>query len=227
MRSAASVDCGHYREKDHTIGQCQRQLLPSTSYLGYNAELEAAWMSHDLLLARSARSSNVSVVNDLPNTTNSGTYTFGMQISKSKDKKYEISLPVNAMYTQSRSSINSGVTTRYWTYEIVPGGDLFLPLKFQVHADCDVSLRQKTSVFDNNTNVTLLNAWIGKKFFKGDALLLKASGNDLLNQNIGFNRTVNSNFVSQNTYSTIKRYFMLSIVWNFNKAGSPAPGNGR
>jgi len=41
--------------------------------------------------------------------------------------------------------------------------DVFLPLKFQVHADADVSLRQKTAVFTTNNNVTLLNAWIGQK----------------------------------------------------------------
>jgi hypothetical protein len=92
-----------------------------------------------------------------------------------------------------------------------------------VHADADINLRQKTSVFDNNNNVVLLNAWVGRKFLKNDALLLKASGNDLLNQNVGFNRTVNSNFISQNTYSTIKRYVMFSLVWNFTKPGTPAP----
>ena len=197
-----------------------------SGYFGYDIKWKKPGMS-SYFFSQVNQSSNVSVVNDLPNRTNSGSYQFGTEWYKSKDKQYEISLRTSATYTLSQSSINTGVTTHYWTYDITPGADLFLPLKFQVHADCDVNLRQKTSVFDNNTNVTLLNAWLGKKFLKGDALLLKASGNDLLNQNIGFNRTVNSNFVSQNTYSTIKRYFMLSIVWNFNKAGSPAPANGR
>jgi hypothetical protein len=31
--------------------------------------------------------------------------------------------------------------------------------------------------------------------------------------------------ISQNVYSTIQRYFMLSVIWNFNKAGTPAPKN--
>ena len=69
----------------------------------------------------------------------------------------------------------------------------------------------------------LLNAWFGKKLLKNNTLLLKVAGNDLLNQNTGFQRTVNSNFITQNTYSTIKRYFMFSVVWNFAKAGTPVP----
>jgi hypothetical protein len=68
-----------------------------------------------------------------------------------------------------------------------------------------------------------VNAWLGKKFLKGDALLVKVSGNDLLNQNIGFNRSATSNFITQTTFSNIKRFYMLSVVWNFTKAGTPAP----
>ena len=170
------------------------------------------------------QSNNVSIVNNLPNTTHSGNYTFGFNMYKSKDKKYNFGIRPSATYTQSRSTINNGVTTRYWTYNLNPEMDIYLPFHFQVHGDADINLRQKTSVFENNNNVVLLNAWIGRKFLKNDALLLKASGNDLLNQNTGFNRTVNSNFISQNTYTTIKRYFMLSVVWNFTKAGTAMPG---
>jgi Outer membrane protein beta-barrel family/Carboxypeptidase regulatory-like domain len=168
---------------------------------------------------------NVSVVNSLPNTTNSGNYSLGMNLYKSKDKKYELGLSTNATYTNSHSSIQSNIKTNYWTYNVQPNFDIFLPKKFQVHSDADANFRQKTSAFDFNTNVILWNAWIGKKFLKGDALLIKASANDLLNQNKGFNRTVNSNFISQNTYTTIQRFFMLSVVWSFNKAGTPVPTN--
>ena len=196
-----------------------------SGYLGYDFKWKKPNIS-TYFFSDIQHNSNVNIVNEERNVTNSDSYQFSMESYKSKEKKYDLNLRTSATYTQSRSSVNSSITTHYWTYEIAPGGDLFLPLKFQLHADADVSLRQKTSVFDNNTDVTLINAWIGKKFFKGDVLLLKAAGNDLLNQNIGFNRIVNSNFISQNTYSTIRRYFMFSIVWTFNKAGSPAPGNG-
>ncbi|HTI09268.1 MAG TPA: TonB-dependent receptor [Puia sp.] len=184
------------------------------------------WAAPDIHFGLSTEinnSTNVSVVNNFLNKTNSGSYQVGAGVYKTKEKKYELSFRGTATYTNSTSSINTGISTDYWTYNLTPAVDVFLPLKFQVHGDADVSLRQKTAVFNTNNNVTLLNAWIGKKFLKNDALLLKASGNDLLNQNIGFNRTVNSNFITQNTYSTIKRYFMLSIVWNFTKAGTPAP----
>jgi hypothetical protein len=169
------------------------------------------------------QSSNVSVVDGLTNNTRSGTYVGGVYLSKSKEKKYELNLSSSVSYTLSESSINSGISTHYFTYQINPSLDIFLPLHFQIHGESDIQLRQKTIAFPTNNNVVQLNGWVGKKFLKNNNLLLKAAVNDLLNQNTGFNRSVNSNFISQNTYSTIKRYFMFSAVWNFTKPGTPAP----
>jgi len=149
----------------------------------------------------------------------------GISLYKSKEKKYDLSLRPSATYTDSRSSINTQTSTKYWTYTIHPDLNIYLPLKFFIRADADVNLRPKTAVFTNNLNNTLLNAALGKKFLKNDALVISISGNDLLNQNIGINRNTYSNFISQNTYNTIKRYFMLTAVWNFTKAGTPAPNN--
>ena len=161
----------------------------------------------------------VSIVNNSFNATTSGIYTAGLHLSREKEKKYSIDLGTSATYTHSTSSIQSGVQTNFWTYDLNPGLHIFLPLRLEINTDCDFNLRQKTPVFDANNNVILWNAWIGRKFLKKDALLVKLSGNDLLDQNVGFNRTVNSNYISQNTYSTIRRYFLLSVVWNFSKTG--------
>jgi hypothetical protein len=44
---------------------------------------------------------------------------------------------------------------------------------------------------------------------------------DVLNQNIGFYRNATSNYINENTYVVLKRYFMFSLTYNFIKA----PGN--
>jgi outer membrane receptor protein involved in Fe transport len=191
-------------------------------YLSYSFK----WKTPDIRFdfhVNPSQSNNVSIVDGISNATRSKIASFGTGVSKSKEKKYEIGSDFSASYTTSRSTINTGVNTEYWTYEIQPYGNLYLPLHFQIHADGDINLRPKSAAFPTSNNVVLLNAWVGKKFLKNDALLVKAAVNDLLNQNVGFNRSVNSNFITQNTYSTIKRFGMLSVVWNFAKAGTPAP----
>ena len=39
----------------------------------------------------------------------------------------------------------------------------------------------------------------------------------LLNQNKGFNRIINSDFVTDQRYQRIAQYFMLSFQWTFTK----------
>jgi len=194
------------------------------AYFNYNRKLKKLNMYFGVF-SNFNLNTNSSIINNLKNKTNSNSYTFGFSLYKSKDKKYDASLRPSATYTDSRSSINTQTSTKYWTYTIHPDLNIYLPWKFFVHAEADVNLRPKTAVFANNLNNTLLNASLGKKFLKNDALVISLSGNDLLNQNIGFNRNTYSNFISQNTFSTIKRYFMLTAVWNFTKAGTPAPNN--
>jgi hypothetical protein len=34
---------------------------------------------------------------------------------------------------------------------------------------------------------------------------------------VGFNRNATANLITQNSYNTLKRYFMLTIDYDFNK----------
>jgi hypothetical protein len=172
------------------------------------------------------QSNNVTIVNNFNNLTKSGNYTGGFGLWKSKEKKFDLFLNANVSYTTSTSSDDPAVITRYFTYNIQPGTDVFLPWHLQIHGDADLNIRPKSTAFPTNNNVFLVNGWIGKKLLKNDQLLLKAAVNDLLNQNNGFNRNVSSSFITQTTYTTIKRYFMFSIVWNFAKAGVAVPNRG-
>jgi len=43
--------------------------------------------------------------------------------------------------------------------------------------------------------------------------------NDILNQNVGFDRTAYNGNITQSSYTTIMRYFMFSVIWDFSKMG--------
>ncbi|MEZ2440499.1 outer membrane beta-barrel protein [Chitinophaga sp. RCC_12] len=166
---------------------------------------------------------NVNYVNGLLNTTNSSNAGLGINLGKYKDKKYEYSLEGEANFNNSVSSVDKSLRTQYWTYNISPNVSFFLPLKFVLHADLNYNIRQKTAVFATNNNAAILNAYVAKKFGKKELVQINLSMSDILNQNIGFNRSVSTNTISQRTYSTIGRYGLLSFIWNFNKLGAAAP----
>ena len=61
------------------------------------------------------------------------------------------------------------------------------------------------------------SASVEKKLFKKTDITAILSINDILNQKIGFNRDISSNYISENTYTTVQRYTLLSLRWKFNK----------
>ena len=152
----------------------------------------------------------------------------GFYFSKEKEKKYNISYNPSVGYNTSISSINTALETKYWTMSQSAEATIYLPWKMEINSNIQYDYRQKTSLFDNNNNVFLWNAYIGRKLLKNDKGLIKFQGYDILNQNKGFDRIINTNVVQERNYQTLTRYFLLSFVWNFSK--SPAgmiPGSGQ
>jgi hypothetical protein len=100
-------------------------------------------------------------------------------------------------------------------------GILYLPGKLQLSANVNYRYKAETDVLPEQ-RVTLLNAALSKAFFKGNNLKVSVAGNDLLNQNVNINRAVSGNTITQSSISAIRRYFMLSISWDFTKFGTIA-----
>lgn len=168
-----------------------------------------------------SRDHNTNFINTLKNINNSINAGVGPNIRFEKEKKYEFNYRPQISWTRSTSSIRPDEPTQFYTQEHNVYASVFLTKKVEFITDCTFSFRQKTDAFDRNNNVIKWNAHLDKKFLKKDAAILRFSAFDILNQNIGFYRSVNSNFISERTYDTFRRYFMLSVIWNFNKNGAP------
>jgi outer membrane beta-barrel protein len=165
-------------------------------------------------------------VNGQKNETNNYNPSFNISLNKGKEKKYDINYWAEIGYNISTSSINTALKTKYWTQDHNLDLTVYLPAKFEVNSHVEANFRQKTVVFNTNNNVVVWNAYIGRKLLKNDKGLLKFAVYDLLNQNKGYDRQLQTNVITQRNYNTLNRYFMLSFVWNFSKtaAGMPAPG---
>jgi hypothetical protein len=164
-----------------------------------------------------------SYIDSLKNTNKNSSLSFSGEISYSKEDKPTFSVRPEITFVNSRSSLNPGIVTKYWLFNNEASLNIPLPKNFEIATDVNVSIRQKTPVFRENVNAVKWNAYVGKKFWKNKTGEIRLSVFDILDQNIGFNRNATSNFISENTYNTIRRYWMLSFTWNFNKTpGAPA-----
>ena len=165
-------------------------------------------------------------VNGQKNTNDDNSYDLGLDFSKYKEEKYEISFNPSITYYDNRATISSYVTN-YRLSNNQLSGSVQLPKKFEIGTDVNFMFRQRTAIFTSNNNVIKWNAYLAKKFLKKSQLELRASVFDILNQNIGYDRSAQANIITQNSYNTIKRYGMISLVWNFtHKPGEVAATTG-
>ncbi|MET1054757.1 MAG: TonB-dependent receptor [Pedobacter sp.] len=165
------------------------------------------------------RNVSYNYVNNELNKIQSTVYTPQIYLSKNKEKKYDAYLNFGPSYTTNESSIQKNINDNGWGFKGDGSINFMLPLKFEIGTNGRYEYRAKTQSFDTDFHRFIWNATISRKFLKSEGLKLSLSANDLLNRNVGFNRTASGNMITQSNYTTIKRYFMGAISWDFNKMG--------
>lgn len=163
------------------------------------------------------------LVNGALNRTQNYTFNPRVNFSKYKEKKIELYVSGGPTYTISKSSLQPNINNNGSGFRVDGGLAVYLPGKFRIGVDNNYEYTAKTQSFNTDFSKELINASIVKTFLKNDNLKFTIWGNDLLNQNVGFSRTANSNMIIQNSYTTLKRYFMLSISYEFTKMAGGAP----
>ncbi|MNT91866.1 hypothetical protein D3C72_2330370 [compost metagenome] len=63
----------------------------------------------------------------------------------------------------------------------------------------------------------MLSPGLSKKFMKDEKLELTFMINDVLNQNVGFERNQNGSLLTERRFNTIGRYYMVKLSWEINK----------
>jgi hypothetical protein len=154
------------------------------------------------------------------NRTNYTVYTLQARFSKAKANVYEFNASLGPTYTSSGSSLQQNINNNGRGFTGNGDFTLYLPGKFQLSSNANYQYNSKTETFNQNFSRLIINASLNKLFLKEQTLKLSLSGNDLLNQNTGFNRNVSGNLITQSNYTTIRRYFMISFSYDFNKVGA-------
>jgi len=161
-------------------------------------------------------SRQISYVNGLKNISNNAGINMNMSISKYKKEKYSIYYDNTSGIQYNKSSISTRKTS-FWTQNHNLGIDLYFDKeKYSVGSDLNVNLREKTDAFDKNNNVYNWSAYVKMKLMKKKGEL-KLEAFDILNQKIGYERRTTSNYISERTYEVLRRYVMLTFVYNFSK----------
>ncbi len=162
-----------------------------------------------------------SYTNGLLNRSQTINYGSNFGLNKAKAKKYNFFLQFSPGFATSGFSLTPQNNYRYFTYQGFGNAVVYLPAKFQIQSDISVQYQGKTTS-QSAVERNIWNASLDKTFLKDDNLKISLWVIDILNENQTFNRSIMANSISQNYYSTILRYFMLQVTWDFTKFGTTA-----
>ncbi len=159
----------------------------------------------------------VNLINNLQNATNNTNAGLSLYISKSKDKKYDLNLTTGTNFNV-QSSTRQPNKNQYFTSSFGVNGTIYLKKVWSFNTEYELNARQKTAQAAGFTN-NLLHAKL-QRTFKKDEYTVYFLVRDILNQNIGFDRSFGGNAQFTETRNDrLQRYFMIGLAWNFkNKA---------
>lgn len=165
---------------------------------------------------------SVEIINGKNNTSKNLNTGIGINLYKSKDKKYDVSISDQFNYN-SNSTQQFNRVIKYNTNELSVNATLYIKKVWSIKTDYNYFLRQKTEQFQDNLSNQLWNARL-QRTFKKDEFTAYFSIRDILNQNTNIERNFYSNTLSEVRNDRLRRYWMLGFTWDFkNKSAKPAP----
>jgi len=171
-------------------------LLPNIGISGTN--------SYNLVNNKLSENHNMSYTADLPIRLNSANYSY--------------SLDLNGSITKNKANLQQAAND-YKGYEINFHQYNKLPFNFFIGTDGNYSYSAPNRVYPTAISKFLLKAYFGKSFLKEENLKLTITGNDLLNQNTGYDRRSTSDSFTESRNNVIRRFFLFNVTWDFSKFG--------
>ena len=173
-------------------------------------------------------------VNSVSNFSNNYTPTIGVVVSSNVSEKLDFTLSYTGNYNIVNNTTQVQANNNYYNHVAA----------FKINWVFAKNFVLNTNITDNyytafsstgDQNFYLWNAYLGYKLLKNNALEMRITAYDILNQNKSITRTVTETYIENNVTQVLKQYFLFQLTYTLREfkgaANAPAPppdgfGNG-
>jgi hypothetical protein len=162
--------------------------------------------------------STISFINNARNNINSLSIGPSVNFNFNVENKIDLQWTAKCTLNKERYSLQSRFDNNYLQQTYLVDMTNYLPAGFTINDQFSYIINTGRS--DGfNTRVPVWNASLAKAFMKNKRMECKLSVFDLLDKNVGISRSANQNYITDQRYNVLNRYFLLSVTYSLNKAG--------
>ncbi len=149
----------------------------------------------------------------------------GVTLGSNINERIDFRVGYDISYNNVRNTYTSASNSDYLRHILIADCKFVLPLEFTVAANFNFDSYKSISGEPLDRSFFIANASVGKKVFRNKRGEVSLFCNDIFNQNVSFRRSWQSQYMQNQTNSTIGRYFGVKFTWNIRKFGKNGSQN--
>lgn len=219
---------------DQLNDQGQRITRPVNVNGAYNISANTSWgfpirfiKSKLNLNSALSQNHNIGFVNMQRNNINAWSASQEITLNYSYKELLDLAAGTEIGWNNTQYSLQPQQNVQYWSQHYTFEVNVYLPKGFGLSSDVDYTTRSGLSQ-GYNLHACLWNAGIAKLVFKNNKGEFRLQVYDILNQNIGVNRSSNQNYIEDKSYNVLKRFLQFSFTYKISRfAGKNIAAPGR
>ncbi len=157
-------------------------------------------------------------INTVSNTIRTFTLGPSARLFLTPTDKLDLSLRAGFNYYNTAYSLQSALNTSYFSHQYEGEFNWQLPADFLFSTSFTYTVNSRRA--DGfNTSVPLWNASFSRQFLRFKRGELKLSVFDMLNKNVGINRSSNQSYIEDSRVKNLQRFILLSFTYSLSKNG--------